>query len=367
MMKDRIFYLIMFTIPLGVLVACFFVYMRAKSPDAPYATFEKKLFRSIEDDTVDKQAYVNNWKDVSTFQPVPFTVLHYKPNIRGHAVNTNDIGYRGTLGYFEMVELSKNIHSEGGKVVVFTGGSAAFGAYSRSDEDCIVGYLNRLAEGAKVKVAVFNFAMGLYTSDQELVALAIWAADLNPDLLIVMDGYNDALRITNEEYTLGAKIPYAYGELRASLGQFTDFPSSGFFARRYDVSADQAQLGEVLRVYGSNLNRMCHFMAGYGNKTILSVQPVRGYRNSCSESVEYAKRIHNIYGSFVRKAREVAEQCSAEFVDLTRVFEGTDDASIFFTDSVHMNSEGQKEVALTLFPVMMNELGLPISLRNYQF
>lgn len=321
--KKHLFYLIMFALPIVVLIESSIIYMGIKSHSDQVASFEKELLTRIEDDTIDKSEYVDNWKAVNIMFPVPYTVLHYNTNIRGDAVNTNDLGFRETLNYLEMVNLAKTVHKGGGKVVVIIGGSAAFGAYSRNDATCIVGYLNRLAQKAETRIVVFNFAMGLYTSDQELVSLVMYDADLEPELLIVIDGYNDLLRVTHEGYTLGAKIPYAYAQLRHDLYNMVRFPTSVFLDRRYNVNGDEKELEEVLDVYCNNLSKMCHFMKAYDKKTILSTQPLMGYRNACMGSKpDFIKRVHRIYGRLIRTARAVAEQCSAVYVDLVGVFEG---------------------------------------------
>jgi|SaaInlLV_10m_DNA_2_1039722.scaffolds.fasta_scaffold31366_1 hypothetical protein len=36
-------------------------------------------------------------KETMNIVPVPYTTMHYQPNVRRKSINTNDLGYRGII------------------------------------------------------------------------------------------------------------------------------------------------------------------------------------------------------------------------------------------------------------------------------
>src|SRR5262245_43836745 len=95
----------------------------------------------------------------------------------------------GVTDHEQMVKEARILKSSGFKIVVFTGGSVTFGAFSDNDDTTITAYLNHLLTQIGRRVKVYNFAMGSYASDDELASLVMYASDTDPDLLVVMDGY----------------------------------------------------------------------------------------------------------------------------------------------------------------------------------
>jgi hypothetical protein len=82
----------------------------------------------------------------------------------------------------------------GERVVLFTGGSTAWGFGATSTEATIAGrmqhYLNALQQDHKY--TVINLAMGSWIAYQEYLALDLWGTAFDPDWIVVMDGFNDA-------------------------------------------------------------------------------------------------------------------------------------------------------------------------------
>jgi hypothetical protein len=80
------------------------------------------------------------------------------------------------------------------KVVLFVGGSTAWGVGSSSFSTTIAGQLqaelNR--QQSRVKYTVINLGMGSWIAYQQFIGLEMWGAEFDPDWVVIMDGHNDA-------------------------------------------------------------------------------------------------------------------------------------------------------------------------------
>jgi hypothetical protein len=80
------------------------------------------------------------------------------------------------------------------RVVLFTGGSSAWGVGSSSTETTVAGrmqhYLNTMQE--KLKYTVINLGMGSWIAYQQFIGLELWGTAFQPDWVVSMDGHNDA-------------------------------------------------------------------------------------------------------------------------------------------------------------------------------
>ncbi len=80
------------------------------------------------------------------------------------------------------------------KIVLVTGGSAAWGLGSTSFVTTIAGALQAELDRARpdVKYTVINLAMGSWIAYQQFIGLEMWGSQFDPDWVIIMDGHNDA-------------------------------------------------------------------------------------------------------------------------------------------------------------------------------
>jgi hypothetical protein len=80
------------------------------------------------------------------------------------------------------------------KVVLFVGGSTAWGVGSTSFATTIAGSLQ--TELARIqsttKYMVVNLGMGSWIAYQQFIGLEMWGSQFDPDWVIIMDGHNDA-------------------------------------------------------------------------------------------------------------------------------------------------------------------------------
>jgi lysophospholipase L1-like esterase len=351
-MKRIIFFFIMVAIPLAVLTAGLVAYVKLTDSNS-INRWITSYFRRTEP----LGPYKANWAQVNTLVPVPYVGGHYKPGIRGPYVNTNDLGYRGVIHHERIIEEARALKSDGFKIVIFTGGSAAFGAYSDDDETTITAYLNLFLSKAGRRVKVYNFAMGSYTSDDELASLVMYASDTHPDLLIVMDGYNDSLRGALEPYTKGVGIPYAYDTIRKAY----QVPfQSVFLDKKYEVGSAEA-FDAITQRYERNLKRMKLFMEITGGQVIFATQPLKHYNNNtvnCQQDKEdFLDLVIHQYPQLIRTSQDAAG--SEGYLNLSNAFSTFTDACSFFIDRIHMSSAGQKIVARQLLPLMLRKLHIP--------
>src|SRR5262245_9820150 len=107
--------------------------------------------------------------------------------------------------------------AENERVVLFTGGSAAWGVGATSNETNIAGRMQAILNGkqANYHYTVLNLAMIGWVSFQQLIALAMFGPNLQPDWLVSMDGTNDAAVTCYSSQ--GAGYPMYYGLMEAYM------------------------------------------------------------------------------------------------------------------------------------------------------
>ena len=352
-MKRAIFYFLMFALPMGVLTIGLTAYLKLTGTSNPINRWIPSYLGRSEP----LSPYKANWAQANVLVPVPYVGANYMPGIRGPYVNTNDLGYRGVTQHDQIVEDARSLKLAGFKIVIFTGGSAAFGAYSDDDETTITAYLNLFLSKAGRRIKVYNFAMGSYTSDDELASVVMYALDTSPDLLVVMDGYNDAVRGSLESYAKGVGIPYAYDTIRKAYQ--VPFQST-FLDKKYEVGSAEA-FEAIRKRYDRNLKRMKMLMESNGGRVLFTTQPLKHYNNNtlnCQQDKGgFLDFVIQQYSRLIRISQEAAGNDS--YLDLSNAFSGFKDACPFFADRIHMSSAGQQVVARELLPLILRKLHIP--------
>ena len=115
----------------------------------------------------------------------PYEHWVMKPNLRGRFFRTNALGLRGPE-----IETPK---PEGRFRIIVMGGSAAWGYGCTADESTVPGQLKRFLQERRpdLDVDVINAGQIGFVSGQELVFFHRLIKPLDPDLVILFDGYND--------------------------------------------------------------------------------------------------------------------------------------------------------------------------------
>jgi hypothetical protein len=108
------------------------------------------------------------------------------------SVKTNSQGFNDRREFSLTASYAKAPNE---KLVLFTGGSAAWGVGATATDKTVAArmeyYLN--ASQKTYKYSVVNLAMGSWIAIQEFIGLQLWGREFeHPDWIIAMDGFNDA-------------------------------------------------------------------------------------------------------------------------------------------------------------------------------
>jgi hypothetical protein len=159
-----------------------------------------------------------------TFQPyvmittspgdyLQFTNTYTQETYRS-AVRTNSLGYNDPHEFI-VGHAYKKAADE--KVVLFTGGSAAWGVGATATDRTVAGrmqyYLNTAQSGERY--TVINMAMGSWIAFQQFIGLQLWGSQFDPDWVVSMDGFNDAGVGCN--YSQGAGNPMYFATMRSYI------------------------------------------------------------------------------------------------------------------------------------------------------
>ena len=123
------------------------------------------------------------------------------------------------------------------RVVLFTGGSAAWGVGATRPQTTIAGRLEHYLNQSQpyYRYTVVNLAMGSWIAFQEFIGLAYWGRSYDPDWVVVMDGVNDGTLVCGEARGAGKPMhndtfdayinAYLFGQLRPDFyrGRFENW------------------------------------------------------------------------------------------------------------------------------------------------
>jgi len=135
---------------------------------------------------------------------VPYTMFSNHPRMRYPAwvngftnevipadVTSNNHGFNDRRD-FSLTQPYRKAANE--RVVLFSGGSTAWGVGSSSPDTTIAGrmeyHLNSMQTG--IKYTVVNLGQGSWIAYQQFVGLELFGSSFDPDWVVVMDGHNDA-------------------------------------------------------------------------------------------------------------------------------------------------------------------------------
>jgi hypothetical protein len=138
-----------------------------------------------------------------------FTNETYRSTVR-----TNSLGYNDPHEFIVGRPYKKAANE---KVVLFTGGSAAWGVGATATDRTVAGrmqyYLNSLQSGQRY--TVINLAMGSWIAFQQFIGLQFWGSQFAPDWIVSMDGFNDAG--VGCDYSQGPGNPMYFATMRSYI------------------------------------------------------------------------------------------------------------------------------------------------------
>jgi hypothetical protein len=252
----------------------------------------------------------------------------FTPNVSGKYITTNDYGMRSKWNLKEMVQRARNNRSKGVRNIIILGGSVAFGYGAVDDKNTISGVLNNMLKEDGYEV--FNLAQGGYTSFMDLFSLSAIGLYLEPDIIIVMEGYADTYHLFYE--SRGGEL--AWGLFSESEKQLDPEFSLNFHYQNLDA---------ILRL-GSHRSR----------KVILALQPLSGFENNSIIENEKIKKMWGFYPRIREMMQLAAKNNNSKFIDLSVIFKKEKNSSINFFDKAHLTGSGQKKVAEFLVKTIKN-------------
>ncbi|OGG51454.1 hypothetical protein A2704_04615 [Candidatus Kaiserbacteria bacterium RIFCSPHIGHO2_01_FULL_54_36b] len=282
------------------------------------------------------------------------------------------------------------------KLAFLVGGSAAFGSYSSSNETTLSGSLNTLQD----EYLVVNAANPSWMSLQEFYRVAVELIDYQPELIIALDGYNDASNgyqryARGDEELLNA--PLFYSELLdivtrtqkresrlisiTSRLHFPPFPRTlEFFNRllpplrlvrqsmavpvdspQIDRSALEKHAQQTAERYVKNLRLMRTITDSAESKFVVVFQPVLfQHANVSSEArsiFEFQKREDFLYYLDAFREYVLTSASDLNIVDASSIFDPTlkDGVPVeqLFVDPVHLTDAGFQKLAQELIPIIL--------------
>lgn len=313
-------------------------------------------------------------------ESAPFLVYGNRPNQRSPALTINAQGFRG--GDWRK-EKERN-----GLRVVFLGGSTAFGYQVSRDDRVYSAVVERLLRDSPAlagrAVEVWNAGVVGYCSAQELVLLTTKLVDYRPDLVVLLDGYNDfnygrlvlpgtpeilppLFYDVDQRLADGAR-PWLVAMRQSALfrrleeiGRHRREPVSPFHRTFDNVAVGAAQ-------YRGNLEKIARVARAYGVKVVLAPQPELFHRHGAIPAAEqrlrakldewgYGRIATGQYGTYVEQAAAVAREQSLAFVDTRPAFDAVDEP--VFTDAAHLSDRGNELLANFLVPTLLEALKGP--------
>ena len=257
---------------------------------------------------MDKEKLAEICSDRTNLKMNEFLIL---PNQALSSININNFGFRGAD--FEVEKENNTIR------VFFVGGSTALGAESTSDNATIPGYLEKFFNGIDMEnyVQVVNAGKSGFSSYTEKALIFDKIQYLNPDMIIVYDGWNNV---------------------------------------RADYSPEFSK---------SHWNDMCELGKNNGFEVIIILQPTLTFGEKPLTKQEYSNYLidydhfgykmslkKDMYDGYEKAMKELSN-CTNTF-DLRNVFENTTEPIYF--DGGHMVDNGHEIIAKKIFDLLKEDI-----------
>ena len=284
----------------------------------------EKILRDSHFKDIDVEAYVKEIQKIITMEKKRnlgewVSFKSFTPNISGKYVSTNDYGMRSRWSLKEMIQRAKNNHTDGKRNILILGGSVAFGYGSTNDKQTISSLLGDMLQSDGYEV--FNLAQGGFTSFMDLFALTTTGLYLEPDVVIVMEGYADVYHLSYE--SIGGELAW------------------GPFSQSEQKADPEFAFGFLFQ----NLNNILRLGTGSHHQSIIALQPLSGFENNSTIEIDKIKKIWKFYPQIREVMKLAAKNNHAEFIDLSIIFKEEKNSSINFFDKTHLTGTGQRKVA----------------------
>ena len=294
-------------------------------------------------------------QDYKSIIQYPLPLVHYEPDQKTDTVSINSHGFRGEE--FEKEKINDREYR-----IFVLGGSVLYGLYATSDNTTISGYLQEFYNEFTTDrdVRVINAGANGHESFAETYLVKNKIIDLNPDLIIVLDGWND----------LGAPLEREYKEPKGmeQLEQYSSIIRKYYKTIQFYEFIEriwEKQIGENKReindgtanqkseLWKSRWKEICELGEKENFKVIITLQPIVGAGNKILADWEL-KFVKEAAGSaasynFMRDKLNELETSCAVTEDLTNIFDN--ETELIYFDYVHMGDKGNRIIAQKIFNI----------------
>ena len=290
-------------------------------------------------------------------------IRQLEPNQHLNTFNINSLGFRGID--FDLPKPDDEYR------IFMVGGSTTFGMGTLNDESTIPGQLNDIFKNEfpnNKKINVINAGIVAARSIDERYLVEKVLVNYEPDMIFVLDGYNDAFNIAMKDHQEGDEFSMFENQhplqpfIRENL-KFLATPNV-IFQLTYDYNQANYLTSEVMskntEAWVDRWNAVCELGKKSDFNLIVSVQPMVGTSDRDMTSVEQKKS----EGIREVKSRELMndlannlEKINCDTVDLRSSFDGINEP-VYITH-VHTGSFGNKILAEKIYekisPIILNE------------
>ncbi len=279
-----------------------------------------------------------------------------EPNQHSATLNINSYGFRGPEFQKEKPENTYRIF--------MVGGSTTFSPRAISDNHTIPGYLQENFNQSHQfeNIEVINAGNPGITSIDELQTIKTKIQHIDPDLILIYDGWNDAnapyghSKDPNRKVVSGLDYLYkkyfSFYETPRILDRMIkgEGPNHGPTEKRV---FDDSNAHEKASLWKNNLATICEIGKQKNFETVIFLQPFLGTGNKTL--TEHEKKIHEIldlskvtqlYHLFSNELEDLKNDCTLT-VDLRNIFDDEQE-SVYF-DEAHIGSEYNRLIADRIF------------------
>lgn len=275
------------------------------------------------------------------------TYLFWKTRPYGIAYGrkVNNKGFRGEN--FEE-QKDKNVIR-----IIFLGDSCTFQAEVENEKTGAYLLHGMLKEYFPEKnIQVYNMGMPGYSSLQGLRLLKMQTLKYSPDILLVNFGHDDAafsFYFTDKEQTAN-EIKYFFDKTFSKVRCYRVIREACFkMLSLSELKGYRFRPRVNLQEYYNNIAEICRVAKGHNIKIILYDLPI--LKSMINE------KYYEFRQSYFDKLRDVAKDNAVTFVSIRSAFVGLRDVEAYFNnperDFNHLNEEGYKLVADTLYPTVI--------------
>jgi lysophospholipase L1-like esterase len=291
----------------------------------------------------------------------PFELFAMKPGLEGRHFSTNALGLRGPE--------TSAAKPEGVFRIAVLGGSAAWGYGSSSDAATVPAQLQSELESFRsdLRIEILNAAQPGYVSTQELIFFHREVAKLEPDLVLLLDGYND---IVADMINGGSGLPQNAGLPRSHRqdvsrwlrrSRFFDAAASALLSSR-SAKLDFPDPGSTAAAYVANVKAIsklatpARIVAAQQPSLASTSKPLAPEEERMLAEKEAA---FPGYTEFVRAASSAIDraldEANVERIELDDAL--GDERRLMFADECHFGDEAASMLAMTIAEALTT--GLP--------